>query len=217
MPVITIRGKLGSWAPEIGRALAEKLHIDYIDREIIGEVSSRLKLQEQEVIAKETPPSSLRGRIAEALARGYSAGDGIQGVSLPFWQMALDDTSYKEAITSFITELARDHSAVIYGRGSQFILKDHPGALHVSVVAPIEVRLKRLMESLQLNECRAKQEMNRSDNSAREFMKRFFNAEMEDPTHYDLVINTKHFSLENTTSLITQALVLKQAPLNLVR
>lgn len=216
MPVVTIRGRLGSWAPEIGKATAANLHIDYVDREIIAEVSSRLNLQEQEIIAKECPPSGLRGRIAEALARGYSAGDGIQGVGMPFWQMALDDGSYIEAMTSFIQELASNHAAVIYGRGGQFILKDHPRALNVSVVAPFEFRLKRVMQSLNLNEYRAKHEMNRFDNSAREFMKRFFNADMEDPTNYDLVINTKHFDLPNSVSLITQALALKQSRLSLV-
>ena len=216
MPIVTIRGRLGSLAPEIGKAAAEKLHIDYIDREIIAEVSARLNLQEQEIIAKETPACGIRARIAEALARGYSTGDGIQGVSMPFWQLPLDDGSYIEAISAFIQELASGHAAVIYGRGSQFILKDHPRALHVSIVAPFEVRLKRIMEFMNLNEIRAKQEMNRFDNSAREFMKRFFNAEMEDPTHYDLVINTEHFELEKSVSLITQALALKQAKLSLV-
>jgi shikimate kinase len=38
MPVITIRGKMGSGAPEIGRKIASILKIDYIDREIIAEV-----------------------------------------------------------------------------------------------------------------------------------------------------------------------------------
>ena len=216
MPVITIRGKLGSWAPEIGKGLAQRLHIDYIDREIISEVSSRLNLQEQDILAKEMPPTGLRGRIAEALARGYSVGDGIQGVTLPFWQMPLDDGSYIEAITSFIRELAADHSVVIYGRGSQFILKNHFQALHVSAVAPFEVRLKRVMDSLHLSEIRAKQEMNRFDNSAREFMKRFFNAEMEDPTHYDIVINSQNFDLDKAVDLAVQALNCKQARLNTV-
>ncbi len=209
MPVVTIRGKLGSGAPEIGREVAGQLQIDYIDREIIGQVAARLHLQEQDILAKEMPPCSLRGRIAEALARGYSVGDGIQGVYLPFWQMPLDDGSYLDAMTSFIKELARDHSAVIYGRGSQFILRDHPKALHVSVVAPFKVRLKRVIDSMELNEERAKQEMTRFDNSAREFMKRFFGVEMEDPTHYDLVINTEHFNFETATKLILEALSLK--------
>lgn len=210
MPIVTIRGRLGSGAPEIGRLIASQLNIDYIDREIINEVAARLNLEEQEIIRKEMPPAKLQERIAEALARGYSIGDGIQGAYLPFSQIPLDDSSYLEALTSFIRELAQDHSAVIYGRGSQFILRDHPQAIHASIVAPNKVRLKRVMESHGLPEDRAKQEMTRFDSSAREFMKRFFSAEMEDPIQYDMVINTESFSFETAANMIIQALAVKK-------
>jgi cytidylate kinase len=212
MPIVTIRGRLGSGAPEIGRLIASQLHVDYIDRELINEVAARLNLEEQEIIRKEMPPARLQERIAEALARGYSIGDGIQGAYLPFSQIPLDDSSYLEALTSLIKELAKGHSTVIYGRGSQFILKDHPQAIHISTVAPHKVRLKRVMEEQQLTEDKAKQEMQRFDNSAREFMKRYFGAEMEDPTHYDLVINTESFSFETAASLVVQALAVKKVP-----
>jgi cytidylate kinase len=39
MPVITIRGQLGSGAPEIANRVAERLHIDYVDREIIADLN----------------------------------------------------------------------------------------------------------------------------------------------------------------------------------
>ena len=209
MPIVTIRGKLGSGAPEIGRQVAEMLHVDYIDREIIAQVAARLNLEEQEVLAKEMPPTSLQDRIAEALAHGYTIGNSIQGVYLPIWQIPLDNNRYLEALTSFITELAKGHSAVIYGRGSQFILKNHPQALHVSVVAPLKIRLKRVMAERNLTEDAAKQEIGRFDGSAREFMKRFFGAEMEDPTCYDLVINTEQYSFQAAVSIIIDALRIK--------
>jgi cytidylate kinase len=209
MPIVTIRGRLGSGAPEVGRLVASQLHIDYIDREIINEVAARLNLEEQEVMRKEMPPARLQERIAEALARGYSLGDGIQGAYLPFSQIPLDDSSYLEALTTLIKELAQGHSAVIYGRGSQFILKGYPHTIHVSMVAPNHVRLKRVMESQGLAEDKAKQEMQRFDNAAREFMKKFFGAEMEDSTKYDVVINTEHFNYESAAALIIQALNLK--------
>jgi cytidylate kinase len=171
MPVVTIRGRLGSGAPDVGKLVASQLHIDYIDRELINEVAARLNLEEQEIIRKEMPPARLQERIAEALARGYSIGDGIQGAYLPFSQIPLDDSSYLEALTSLIKELAQGHSAVIYGRGSQFILKDYPETIHISMVAPNNIRLKRVMETQGLSEDKAKQEMQRFDNGAREFMK----------------------------------------------
>ena len=78
MSLVTIRGQLGSGAPEIGREVAHKLHFDYVDREIIAEVAARLQREERDVIAKEMPPGTLLGRILEALTSNY-AGDAMGG------------------------------------------------------------------------------------------------------------------------------------------
>jgi len=211
MAVITIRGKLGSGAPEIGKLVANSLQVDYIDREIIAEVAARLNLQEQEVLAKEMPPTRLHERIAEALARGYAIGDGIQGAYLPVWQIPFDDSRYVEALSSFIRELART-GCVIYGRGSQFILKNEPGAIHISVVAPYYIRLRRVMDTMHLpNEECARKEINRSDSSGREFARRFFGTDPEDPEHYHLVINTGRLSYESAASIILEAVRQQEA------
>jgi cytidylate kinase len=211
MPVITIRGKLGSGAPEIGKMLSEKLKWDYIDREILAQVATRLNLQENEIIAKEMPPVSLRERIEEALQKGYATGVGVQGAYLPISQIPLDDTRYLAALTTLIKELAQGRS-VIYGRGSQFILRDHPNTLNVSVVAPFKLRLKRVMEDMKLNEDKAKQEMTRFDNAAREFLKRYFGAEMEDPTCYDLVLNTDRLNFEMVSTIIIDTQRMREPP-----
>ena len=49
MPIVTIRGQLGSGAPEVGRLVADRLRADYVDREIIAEVASRLNRQEKAI------------------------------------------------------------------------------------------------------------------------------------------------------------------------
>jgi CMP/dCMP kinase len=210
MPIITIRGRMGSGAPEIGKKVAERLGFDYIDRELIAAVAARLNLQEHEIIAKETPPCSLRERIEEALQRGYATGVGVQGAYLPISQIPLDDNRYLEVLTSFIKELAQGHSAVVYGRGSQFILRNNPKTLNVSIVAPFSVRLKRVMERLNASEERARHEINRFDNSAKEFLKRYFGADMEDPTCYDLVINTERGSFDSAASIIIESLRIRR-------
>jgi len=56
MPVVTIRGQLGSGAPEIGRLVADELHADYVDREIAAKVAELLNAHKQDVIAKEMHP-----------------------------------------------------------------------------------------------------------------------------------------------------------------
>ncbi len=209
MPVVTIRGQMGSGAPEIGRLVADVFHIDYVDREIIAEVAELLNERKQKVEVKEMPPGSLWGRIAEALEHSPPIGSGpggmYLGAYLSTWEIPLDDSRYLAGLESVIKELAESNSIVIRGRGSQFILKDHPGSLHVLTVAPLELRVKRVMEDMKVDEQAARKEIARFDSSRREFIKRYFQAELEDPIHYDLVINTEHLSFEAAASICCQS------------
>ena len=61
-----------------------------------------------------------------------------------------------------------------------------PGAFHVLIVAPIEVRVRRVMERLKIYEEDARKEMARFDDGNREFVKRYFRADILDPVNYDL-------------------------------
>ncbi|MDD5126911.1 MAG: cytidylate kinase-like family protein [Dehalococcoidales bacterium] len=208
MPVITIRGQLGSGAPEIGKLIADKLDTDYVDREIIAEVAALTKDSEERVIEKETPRNLLK-RIKTSLERSYTFGDGWQGSYLPVKKVPLDDDRYVEALKSVILDLALNESIVICGRGSQFILKNYPRAFHVLVVAPLELRINYVMHKYDLPKKEAKKEIADSDNSHREFVKKYFNQKLEEPVHYDLVINTSRLSNETAAFVIVEAAKMK--------
>lgn len=209
MPVITIRGQLGSGTRDIGTLIAQKLNISYIDREIMAEVAERLQSPEDSIARKEMPPSALLWRIEEALGKVASDYRNYPIVNLTAPKMPLDDREYVLGLEAVITDIARGRSIVIRGRGSQFILKDFPGAFHVMVVAPLAARVKRVMETLKLDEDEASKEIAHFDKGRQEFGKRYFHADIEDPVHYDLVINMGHFSIEAAASIIIQALPLK--------
>jgi hypothetical protein len=206
MPVITIRGQFGSWANEIGDLIAHKLNIDYVDREIIAGVAQRLRRPSTSIEEKEMPPSTLLGRIAEAMAKTSYMGDSVfTGIYSPLWEIPLDDTKYLQGLEYVVKELAGGRSIVILGRGSQFILKDFPRAFHVLIVAPVEVRVKNVMEKLKLNEEDARSEIARFDDGNRVFIKRFFKADLYDPINYNIVINTHHLSIEGAASIVVDA------------
>ena len=57
-----------------------------------------------------------------------------------------------------------------------------------------------------IKETEAKKEIERSDSSHREFARRYLS---QDPVNYDLVINTEHFSVDDTAGLIAGALPFK--------
>lgn len=210
MPIITIRGQEGSGAAEIGKMVASKLRIDYVDNEIITDVAQKLNRREKDVAEKEMPPSTLSGRIArvllagvDAISRSYQTDGGLEMPMQQFpWEAPLYDDRYLQILKMVITELANSKVIVIRGRGSQFILKDFPGVCHIFVVAPMDMRIKHVMESLKLDEGKAKKEIEQADSSRREFTKRYFHANVEDPLHYDLVINTEHITFENASSIV---------------
>ncbi len=77
--------------------------------------------------------------------------------------------------------------------------------------------MKRVMESLKVDEESAKKEIARSDSSRREFIKRYFKAELEDPVNYDLVINTEHLSFETAASVVVGAVPLKEQTVDVSR
>jgi cytidylate kinase len=210
MPVITIRGQFGSGTSEIGELIAHKLGIDFVDRKIIADVAERLRTSSQSIADKEMPPSTLLGRIAEAIrGTSYTFDGGYMDMYLPMWEIPLDDTNYLSVLQHVIKEMAKGQPIVIQGRGSQFILKDFPDAFHILVVAPLEVRVKSVMEALKIGEKAARDEIKRFDNGSRAFVKRYFHAEVEDPVYYDLVINTNHLGIEAAASIVVNALSLK--------
>jgi cytidylate kinase len=214
MIIVTIRGQLGSGAADIGKRIAERLQIDYIDREVIAGVAKQLDYPEKKIEKQEMPPTNVFKRIGDALVRSYPPSISAGGISapmpmyLPVSEIPLDDTSYLKSLDATIKELAKN-SLVISGRGSQFILKDDPDAFHVLVVAPLAIRTKRVMANLKLDEKAAKQEINKYDSSRNEFIKRYFKADLEDPNNYDLVINTEHLNYEDAASIIIDSLSLQ--------
>jgi cytidylate kinase len=210
MPVITIRGPFGSEAPEIGELIARKLGIDYVDRKIIADVAQQLRTSSQAIAEKEMPPSTLLGRIAEAIRSNYAFDSGYLDMYMPLVDIPLDDKNYLAGLQHVIKEMAKCQAIVIRGRGSQFILKDFPGVFHVLIAAPLDHRVNRVMEEMKTDEKKAREEIKQFDNSIHEFTKRYFRAEIDDPVHYDLVINTGHFSVEAAAALTIQALSMKQ-------
>ena len=220
MPVITIRGQEASGAPEIGTMVAKELQIDYVDSKIIADVATRLNRNKIEVLKKETPPRTIFGRVARALAMGggalsedYGSSDGevfYMPTEIYPWEIPIDDMLYLKTLRAVIIELAKSQAIVIRGRGSQFILKDFPGAFHVLVVAPLDLRVKRVMERMKLDEEKAKNEIKRSDSNHQEFLRRYFHAEPENPLDYHIVLNSELMSIQEAASVIVNAVNMRR-------
>jgi len=109
-----------------------------------------------------------------------------------------------------VATAARHGKAVFVGRGAQFLLP-RPRVLAVWITAPMKLRVERTMKEKQMNERHARRFVRETDQGRRDFVKRFFHHDINDPLLYDLVINVQHVSMADAAEQIIAALVSRDA------
>jgi len=78
--------------------------------------------------------------------------------------------------------------------------------LHVRIFAPFDLRVKRLVESERIDEDHAVRMLRQSDRDSAGYMHSFFNADWNDATLYDLLINTGKLSPGTAVEMIMDSL-----------
>lgn len=178
MPIITISRQLGSLGDEIAQLLSNDFKCDYLDKKSLE------KLFEKYGIPKEN------------IERFDEKKPG-------FWDLFRTDKSrYLHFMKEAVLEFARSGNCVILGRGGHVLLKDLPGVFRVSIIAPIEVRKKRVMKMFACDETRAEKIIQHNDHERAGFHKFFFDENWKNFDLYDLVINTGFFPAKTAAGLV---------------
>jgi cytidylate kinase len=200
MPVVTIARETGAGGAEVGRLLADRLGADLVDGSLIDEVARRLELPREDVADRDEQPRSMLERLLRglALAQGPIGADASLVTDLP-----PDPHDAIVALTAqVIGEAARSGKAVIVGRGAGFVLADLPGAVHVFLCAPVEVRARRLALLWGVDEATARQRLVADDAKRRAYVREVHGHEWRDPHHYDLAIDTGRVSYADAAELV---------------
>jgi CMP/dCMP kinase len=228
MPVITMSGNLASGAREVGQAVAEELRIPFVDQQLMVEAAQRCGVPVGTVAEHDERRGSFRERLSSLLrtvlersaasgADPLSGTTGLEAVlSRSYADMAaeephISDSLYLKTMSEIICELAARGDVVVLGRGSQMILADMPGALHVLCVARRQLRAQRLAERDEIGFEEATRRAVESDRARCAFYKKFWHVEVEDPKLYDLTIDTSRLSYEVATNVVVAAAEAKSA------
>jgi cytidylate kinase len=222
MAIVTISRQLGSGGNEIAAGVAEALGLRFIDREMIKRAAHeagvpKVALQEMEYEGQRTlveqildilrqmppipnPPETAQREAATPLSVHFG---GIFSPTLRPMSMAMDD--YVRIVGMIIRDLAREGGVIIVGRGSQVLLKDHPAALHVQIIAPFWHRVKMVMECEGLERRAAVSRVRTGDRARVDYLRRYHNVNWLDPQLYDLVINTAKVPVKVAVEFIVEA------------
>jgi cytidylate kinase len=210
MAVITIGRQIGAGGSSVGRILAGKLGADFLDSHLIDEVAERLQLPKEEVEAEDEQPGSLMGRLL--LALGAANTEPMIPPEASAWSPPNADPVFdtRRAVLQLtqqvIKEAARGDNVVIVGRGGAYILRDHPGALHVFLRADVAVRVKTIMEREKKTEEEARRRQKQTDENWTAYIKQVYGHDRNLASHYDLVLDTGRLGYDATVAAILAAL-----------
>jgi cytidylate kinase len=121
--------------------------------------------------------------------------DGKSGL----WERLTTDKTSLSIFTADETfRFLRDGSTgVIRGWGAVHLLKDVPHVIRVRICAPLEIRIRRMMERLATDNREAvEKEIEISEEAHSAITRRHFGVNWRDPEHYDLVLSTERLSVE---------------------
>jgi cytidylate kinase len=223
MAVITLSRQLGSQGEEIAAQVAQALGLRLIDAETISRAAQKAGVPQMALaeLAHEKR-RGLANRVLTALRAMPSlspTGDasetpsGLSGLTIPFAGLfsptvppiSASLEGYVHMVGLVIQGLAREGSVLIVGRGGQVLLKSHPTALHVQIVAPLTKRADLVMTREGIDKRAAQNRIRVSDRARFDYVRRYHDADWLDPTLYHLVINTGKVSVATAVDLITAA------------
>jgi len=224
MPLVTLSRQFGSWGDEIGQDVALALGVSYVDREIIKTVAQRMEAPEQVISDIEEKSPTVAKRVANAIIQAFADGTRLAplvGVvpapvlTAPEEQelenepavltFDLNDTLYLNFVRQVIREVAHNGNVVVVGRATHLLLKDMSDALHVHVVAPVDVRIERVMLDRSCPREQAEKMVHNSDSARESYTSRFYHSRWSDPTLYHLTVNTGMLTREQARDLIVAA------------
>jgi cytidylate kinase len=184
-PVITISMEAGGGGSLVAKGVADNMGFDLFHKEIIQAIAESGHLDPRGLAAMEKERlSGIQDFIASLLNERY-LWPGI----------------YLDHLKAVVHAIEKRGGAVIVGRGAMFILPPDR-VLSVRIVAPLDVRIRNIADAYQVSEEAARRRILNRDSRRAAFVKKSFNADINDLVHYDLTVNTGKSNIEEAVEAV---------------
>ncbi|WP_419660434.1 putative transport-associated protein [Desulfosarcina variabilis str. Montpellier] len=186
MAIITVSRQCYSFGDEIAKKVADDLGYNFIDKQKIGNALAGLGLPANQIERFDEKKPSI-------------------------WDLlAIEHEKFSCMMKAVIYGFAAADNTLILGRGAQILLQHFKGVLHLRIVAPFDIRLKRLMERDGDNEKNGEKMLRHKDRDSSGYIQSFFHADWNDPDYYDFIINTTTLSIASAAQMIMHAVAFEE-------
>ncbi len=201
MAVITISRQFGAGGITLGKMIAEKFGYTFADTEIIKMVAEMANVSTNFV---ETVEKEAGGKFSKFISKTVSKP--LVGRILKDERGYIDEEIYLDYLVLIIAQMADDGDVVILGRGSQYILNDHPDAYHILLIDTFENRVRFMQKNYDLSKGRATQVVKNEDKRRVNLYRKLGKSDYDNPDLYHLVLNMSRISHDKALELIDDLL-----------
>lgn len=201
--VVCVSQTTGSGGDEVGKLVASQLGYLYVDEDIVAAAAAQSGLEPGDVADEERRKSFAR-RTLEGLGEG--GGDALTlGSPLAASMEGMRPADIRALIRETVEQTAAQGNVVIVAHAASHALEPSEQSLRVFVTASPDTRVGRVAAAEGIDEARAAGVIKDADAGRRDYLKRFYSVGDEDPTHYDVVINTDLLSTEDAAAIVVHA------------
>lgn len=179
MSVITISRGTFSGGKLLAECLAYKLGYRCVDRDVIVERAAAHGVS-QEVLrdALQKPPTFME-------------------------RFSHKRYVYLTLIQAALTEEVKEGKAIYHGNAGHLLLRGGPNVLRTRIIAPIEFRIRTMMERLKYNWDEAAAFLQKGDEDRQKWTHFLYGVNWGDPSLYDIVMNLEHMSIDEACRVIS--------------
>lgn len=197
MAVITISRQYGAGGKTLGKMVATELGYEFADSEIIAKVAEMANVSTHWV---ETVENEAGGKLSRFVSRMVSRP--LVDKILKGERGYIDETIYLDYLVLIIAQIADEGDVVILGRGSQYILDDHPDAFHILMIDEFENRVRFMQKNYDLSESRATRLIRGEDKRRKVLYQKLGKTDYDDPYLYHIVLNMSKLNLEEARQMV---------------
>jgi cytidylate kinase len=193
-PYLLISREKGAGGSAVGQLAGKRLGWQVFNKEIVDAIAQKANVRRELI---ESLDERDRATIRDVVSRFLSP-------------QPVGTAGYLATLREILLTLGHHGDVVIVGRGAQYVLPSRFG-LRLRMVAPIEVRVRRIATEGSMSLKAARVEVERSDRERARLARRHFGQDGRDPLNYDVIINTAELTVEAATEVVVTAVQRKLA------
>jgi cytidylate kinase len=196
LPFITLSREAGAGASSLAHLLVNRLN-PLVDPDEAPWTIFDSNIVDAMLEEHRYPAALARYLPEDSVSEVSSAAGEIMGLHPNLWELT-------QRTNDLIRKLARLGHCILIGRGANFATRHLPQGVHLRLIGSPPRRAAHMASVLGITESAAAARNLQADIARRRYVQSTFGQSIDDPSVYDLIINTDNVSLDEAAELVVR-------------